>query len=136
MNRTCMFVLVLVPVCSAAYAQTPEDAVRKAENAMVAAAKAGDRAAYQTLYADDLHWLNSDGRMLTKQQRVADVNPSPTFNRDFQTQIRVYGTTAVETGKMVYTDNGQKHTDLVLRVYVNNNGKWQLLSHATVPNAK
>jgi hypothetical protein len=75
MNRTCGFVLGLVLVCSAAYAQSAEDAIRKAENAMVAANKTGDRAVYQKLYADDLQWLNRDGRMLTKQQRIAEVNP-------------------------------------------------------------
>ena len=103
---------------------------------MVAAAKAGDKAAYQRLYSDDLRWLNGDGRMLNKSQRIAEVSPNPAFNREWQTQVKIYGNIAVETGRMLYSQNGEKHADLVLRVYVNNGGQWQLLSHSTVANAK
>jgi len=117
-------------------AQSQEDAIRKAEKAMVDANKTGDRAAYQRLYADDLHWLGSDGQLLNKQQRIAQVTPNPAFNRDFQTEIKVYGEVAVETGTMAYTQNGEKHADRVLRVYIDRNGQWQLLSHAAVANAK
>src|SRR6478672_10403447 len=81
MNRCVLLLSGLLTVYPVAtFAQGAEDAIRKAENAMVAAAKAGDKAAYQRLYSDDLRWLNSDGRMLNKPQRIGEVSVNPTFN--------------------------------------------------------
>ena len=136
MIRTSAFAVVVCLVSAAVYAQSPEQAVRKAQDAMIAAAKAGDRAAYQKFYADELQWMGSDGSIQNKQQRIASVTPNSAFNRDFQTDIKVSGNTAVESGTMVYTTDGAKHTDRVLRVFVNRNGQWQLLSHAVIANVK
>jgi hypothetical protein len=52
------------------------------------------------------------------------------------TKVRIYGSTAVVIGDMTYTVKGMPAPGQIVytRVYVNNGGKWSLVSHqSTIP---
>jgi ketosteroid isomerase-like protein len=124
--------LFLVGFASDGLAQSQEQEIRALQKALVAAVRAGDRAALDRLYADDLRWMDGDSGLLGKPARLAEVTPVPSFDRTFDTEIRFYGDVAVETGRMIYLRGGEKRQDLVSRVYIRRNGQWQLLSHAAI----
>ncbi len=121
--------LVLSPV--GALAQSAEQEVRKTNDAILAASSTGgDKATYARLVGDDLRWINADGSIMTKAQRLAQIGggPAPTF-RDVD--VKIYGDTAVMVARL--EDAGGSNQRVVLRVFVKRNGQWQLIGHSATP---
>ena len=110
---------------------TAEQEVRRVNDAILAAsAKGGDKAAYAKLVGDDLRWINVDGTILTKAQRLAQIGggPPPTF-RDID--VRIYGETAVMVARAEDSNGSNKR--VTQRVFVKRGGQWQLIGHSAIP---
>ena len=121
-------------------AQSAEQEVRQANDAVLAAAQAGDEVAYTKLLADDLRWIDGDGRLSSKTERLSSLTPSrdrltPPSDRIFRdVDVKVYGTIAVLPCRSDWTDGaGLKRSQIVHRVFVSRRGQWQLLSHSPTP---
>jgi ketosteroid isomerase-like protein len=117
-----------------------EEEVRKANDGILAAAAAGDKAAYTKLLADDLRWIDGNGRFSSKAERIRDLTPpadrlTTPFDRIFRdVDVKVYGITAVLICRSDWTDAaGLKKSQLVHRVFVNRGGQWQMVSHSPTP---
>ena len=102
--------------------------VREAAAAWRKAVIQKDEAALQRVLADDLSYTHASGTTQTKAEYIAAARRGryESFTES-DTQIRVYGKTAVLTGyvdvKIAGTDSYRVRT---LEVYVENNGQWQL----------
>jgi hypothetical protein len=89
-----------------------------------------DEAALQRVLAEDLTYSHANGRTQNKAEYIAAILKGPGRYESFtesDTQVRVYGGTAVLTGyvdvKMAGRDQYRVRT---LEVYVLNNGRWQM----------
>lgn len=134
MKRAYGVVVVVLLGVANTFTQSTEQAVQRVNAALLEAAGAGDKAAYSKLAADDLRWVQSDGSVLTKSQRVALLTGRRTVGRIFRdTDVKVYGTTAVLLCRSDWTANGRKMSERVQRVFVNRGGQWLLVSHSTTP---
>ena len=105
--------LLLLIAASVAPAQTPVDTIRQLDARWARMYAEHDTVTAGQLYDDDLVFTASDGALKTKVREMADVRPSPggTLNyfRTRDTQVRVFGTGAVATGRAEwsFTTNGQ-----------------------------
>jgi len=113
-----------------------EQAVRSAEAARVAALVANDFAALDRILGDDLTYTHSSAQTDGKQQFIATLKGGKTKYVSLDTlesQLRVYGNTAVMTGRMdvrILT-NGQPVPLIPLKftsVWVRRNGQWQFVA--------
>ncbi|MGA9773019.1 MAG: DUF4440 domain-containing protein [Blastocatellia bacterium] len=101
-----------------------------------------DVAAMERIEADDFTITFSDGTVMTKADEIARLkNPAPAgappIFMTADTKVRIYGDTAVLTGKVIqrgtYRDGPQKGQDYNLQhrytdVYVKRNGRWQVVA--------
>jgi ketosteroid isomerase-like protein len=134
MNRTCAVLLAVSLWVPALLAQSVEQAVKQANDALLAASSKGDSAAYGKLIGDDLRWVDSDGTVFTKAQRLTQIKAPSTSGRTFRDlDVKSYGNTAVAIFRSDWTVSGKKMSERVQRVFVNRNGQWQLVSHSTTP---
>ena len=110
-----------------------EQAIRQVDNERIQAQIHADAAALDRIYADDFIGVGPSGTVRTKPQVISDFTSG---NLKFQSittddvQVRVYGDTAVETGRS--TMNGQDKGKAVprdnrfTRVWVKQQGRWRL----------
>ncbi len=108
-------------------AQDAASEVRKAVEGQRAAAVAKDAKAYERFLADDLRWVNPDGSMNTKQERVKAVatgSGPPTFG---ELDIKVYGDAAT---LVTVQTNSEGVRSRLTRTYIKRDGRWQLVLHA------
>jgi hypothetical protein len=102
--------------------------VRKVMDGARAAAAAKDVKAYERFIADDLRWVNADGSIWSKQDRLKAIltaeGAPPTLD---QADIKVYGDAATVVGA---TNGGRNR---MVRTYVKRDGRWQLVLHAGFP---
>jgi len=112
------------------------DAIRKLDNERIQAQIHADAAALDRLYADDFIGVGPSGTVRTKPQVIADFTSGRLKFQSITTddvQVRVYGNTAVETGRS--TMNGQDEGRTVpqltrfLRVWVKQRGRWRLVAN-------
>ena len=96
----------------------------------------GDAAALDRLYAEDFIGIGPSGTVRTKAQVIADFTSGSLRFQSITTddvQWRVYGDTAVETGRS--TMDGQDKAKAVprdnrfTRVWVKRQGRWQLVAN-------
>src|SRR5438105_7104618 len=138
-----VLVLTLVPM-SVGQEQTArdnhrtsiEEVIRKVDNERIQAQIHADAAALDRIYADDFIGVGPSGTVRTKPQVISDFTSG---NLKFQSittddvQVRVYGDTAVETGRS--TMNGQDKGKAVprdnrfTRVWVKQQGRWRLVAN-------
>ena len=114
----------------------PITALKQLDQERIQAQIGADAAALDRLYADDFIGIGPSGTVRTKAQVIADFTSG---NLRFQSittdevQWRVYGDTAVETGRS--TMNGQDKGKTVprdnrfTRVWVKRLGRWQLVAN-------
>src|ERR1043165_2624080 len=112
-----------------------EQVIRKLDNERIQAQIHADAAALERIYADDFIGVGPSGTVRTKAQVLSDFTSG---NLKFQSittddvQVRVYGDTAVETGRS--TMNGQDKGKAVpsenrfTRVWVKQQGRWRLVA--------
>jgi ketosteroid isomerase-like protein len=131
MTRLIAFGFVIV---ASLFAVDPAGGVREASANWRQAVIKQDQAALQRLLADDLTYSHSNGKTnQNKAEYIAAVTKGPSHYESFEdtdTQIRVYGKTAVLTGYVdVKTPGKASYRVRTLEVYVQNNGQWQMTAH-------
>src|SRR5215211_5971040 len=112
MKKLASAILLLI-MCSAAFAQTAPDAAEltKLLNDFLAGASRNDPAVHDRFWADDLIYTRSAGRRVNKAEVMRDVRsapaPKPTDPKTIYTaediQIQQYGNTAVVAFRLVAT---------------------------------
>jgi ketosteroid isomerase-like protein len=108
-----------------------EAAVRAAHEAFVKAAKAGDGAALEKLFADGLQYSHSNGKLENKREAI-DALVKSKGNFDVHSQdIHVYGNTATIRAKMTARNPTGDIPLTMLQVWVKNGGKWQMVERHT-----
>ena len=113
-----------------------EQAIRQLDNERIQAQIAADAAALDRIYADDFIGVGPSGTVRTKSQVISDFASGDLKFQSITTddvQVRVYGNTAVETGRS--TMNGQDKGKTVprdtrfTRVWVKQQGRWRLVAN-------
>jgi len=136
MNRRCIALAIasffLLAALDSAWAQSAEEQLKKLEMDRAAAAVKGDAATLEKQTSDDYTFINLYGQMSDKSQMVNAFKTGRTkltSNELSDMKVRVYGNTAVITGKAdVKGTLGGKDTNghiMFTRVYVKKNGTWQ-----------
>jgi ketosteroid isomerase-like protein len=136
MNRRCIALAIasvfLLAALGSAWAQSAEEQLKKLETDRAAAAVKGDVATLEKQTADDYTFINLYGQMSDKSQMVNAFKTGQTkltSNEPSDMKVRVYGNTAVITGKAnVKGTIGGKDTNgqiMFTRVYLKKNGTWQ-----------
>jgi len=125
---------LLFVLTASLFASDPAAGVREASANWRRAIIKQDAAALQQLLADDLTYSHSNGKTnQNKSEYIAAITKGPGHYESFDetdTQIRVYGKSAVLTGYVnVKTVGTPSYRVRTLEVYVENNGRWQLAAH-------
>lgn len=127
-------VLVLSAVSRAFGQQSIEQAVRQMDQERIHAQITADTVALRRIYADDFLGIGPTGVVRNKAQVVADFTSHTVSYQSITTGdvlVRVYGNTAVETGRstMVGQDKGKAvpRDNRFTRVWVLKDGRWQLV---------
>src|SRR6187399_498753 len=114
----------------------PSNALRQLDQERIQAQIGADAAALDRLYAEDFIGIGPSGTVRTKAQVIADFTSGSLRFQSITTddvRWRVYGDTAVETGRS--TMNGQDRGKTVprdnrfTRVWVKRLGRWQLVAN-------
>jgi uncharacterized protein (TIGR02246 family) len=111
-------------------------AIRQLDNERIQAQIGADAIALDRIYADDFIGVGPSGTVRTKPQVISDFTSG---NLKFQSittdevQVRVYESTAVETGlsTMVGQDKGKTvpRDTRFTRVWVKQKGRWRLVAN-------
>src|SRR5256714_15655131 len=113
-----------------------EQAIRQVDNERIQAQIHADAVALDRIYADDFIGIGPSGTVRTKAQVISDFTSGALKFQSITTddvQVRVYGNTAVETGRS--TLNGQDGGKVVprdnrfTRVWVKQQGRWRLVAN-------
>ena len=125
---------LLFVITASLFAADPASGVREASANWRQAVIRQDEASLQRLLADDLTYSHSNGKTnQNKAEYIAAVTKGPGHYESFDetdTQIRVYGKSAVLTGYVdVKTAGKPGYRVRTLEVYVENDGHWQLAAH-------
>ena len=127
-------VLVLSAVSRAFGQQSIEQAVRQVDQERIHAQITADTVVLRRIYADDFLGIGPTGVVRNKAQVLADFTSHTVSYQSITTRdvlVRVYGNTAVETGRstMVGQDKGKAvpHDNRFTRVWVLKDGHWQLV---------
>jgi ketosteroid isomerase-like protein len=112
---------------------TPEEEVRAADARRIAAVVDADTAVLSSLLADDLTYTHTTGQVETKEQFLAGITSGKLDYQSIQpseVQVRVYGNTAVMTGRAEMKVNAQgKDLAFAIRftsVWVKGEGGWRM----------
>ena len=116
--------------------RSADQVIRQVDHERIQAQIGADAAALDRIYADDFIGIGPSGTVRTKAQVIADFTSG---NLKFQSiitddvQVRVYGNTAVETGRstMIGQDKGKAvpRDNRFTRVWIKQQGRWQLVSN-------
>jgi ketosteroid isomerase-like protein len=124
----------------AATGSSVEEQIKKMERDRAAAVVKGDVATLEGLTADDYILINANGQLSDKATTMNNIktgNIKLTANEVSDLKVRVYGDTAVVTGKSSAkgTIGGRELKGPVMftRVYVKKNGKWQSVAFQQTP---
>jgi ketosteroid isomerase-like protein len=113
-----------------------EEAIKKLDNERIQAQIHADATALDRIYAADFIGVGPSGTLRTKPQVISDFTSGDLKFQSITTddvQVRVYGNTAVETGRS--TMNGQDKGKTVprdtrfTRVWVKQQGGWRLVAN-------
>ena len=145
MNRSATGVVIAAAFALAAataHAQgaSVEEQLKKMERDRAAAVVKGDVATLEGLTADDYVLINANGQVSDKATTMNNIktgNIKLTTNEVSDLKVRVYGDTAVVTGKSSATGTigGRELKGPVMftRVYVKKNGKWRSVAFQQTP---
>jgi len=124
--------LSLAVLLSVAWAASAEEELKKLETDRAAAVVKGDVATLEKQTSDDYTLINMNGQMSDKSQMVNAFKTGQsklTSDELSDMKVRVYGNTAVITGKADVngTLGGKDATGQIMftRVYVKKGGQWQ-----------
>ena len=132
--------LTAAPVRAQGAAASVEDQIKKMETDRAAAVVKADVATLEGLTSDDYILINANGQLSDKAKTMSDIKNGViklSANDVSDMKVRVYGDTAVVTGKSTAkgTIGGRTLTGPVMftRVYVKKNGKWQSVAFQQTP---
>lgn len=110
-----------------------EAEVLRLDNAWNEAYRRHDRAALESILADDFTALTPSGEPITKVSIM--VNPTETARSvTFCEQaVRVFGKTAISRGRLQLDLNDRRVDQRFVRVFSCRNGSWRAVSVAVVP---
>jgi hypothetical protein len=116
--------------------KTIDRTIRQLDSERIQAQIDADTVALNRIYADDFIGVGPSGTVRTKPQVISDFTSRGLKFQSITTdevQVRIYGNTAVETGRS--TMIGQDKNKVVpvdnrfTRVWVKLNGRWQLVAN-------
>ena len=121
---------------SSSHQTRAEEVIRKVDNERIQAQIHADATALDRIYAADFIGVGPSGRVRTKPQVISDFTSGDLKFQSITTddvQVRVYGNTAVETGRstMIGQDKGQTvpRDTRFTRVWVKQQGRWRLVAN-------
>ena len=121
-------------------ARSTETAVRQQDEERIRAQITADTVALKRIYADDFLGIGPTGVVRPKADVIADFTSHALTYQSITTadvRVRVYGNTAVETGRstMIGQDRGKTvpHENRFTRVWVMTRGRWQLVANHYSP---
>ena len=127
--------LSLAALLGLAWAASVEDELKKFEQDRAAATVKGDVATLEKQTSDDYTFINFSGKMVDKSQMIENFKSGRTkltSNEVADMKVRVYGNTAVMTGKadLAGTIEGKETKQEVMftRVFVKKGGGWQTVA--------
>ena len=133
--RRLLIAAVLVVAASSVFAQDVQEQLKKMEMDRAAAVVKADVATLDKTTSDDYVLINLNGRMTGKSEMIAGFKSGQsklTAEDLSDLKVRVYGNTAVITGKadVKGTLGGTDATGTILftRVWVKKDGRWQSTS--------
>src|SRR5689334_1097717 len=115
---------------------TVAQVIRHLDRERIQAQISADRAALDRIYADDFIGIGPSGTVRTKPQVLSDFTSGTLKFQSIDiddVQVRIYGNTAVETGRS--TMHGQDKNKTVpvdnrfTRVWVKQSGRWRLVAN-------
>ena len=113
-----------------------EEVIKKLDDERIQAQIHAGAATLDRIYAADFIGVGPSGRVRTKPQVISDFTSGDLKFQSITTddvQVRVYGNTAVETGRstMIGQDKGQTvpRDTRFTRVWVKQQGRWQLVAN-------
>ena len=113
-----------------------EEVIKKLDEERIQAQIHADATALDRIYAADFIGVGPSGRVRTKPQVISDFTSGDLKFQSITTddvQVRVYGNTAVETGRstMIGQDKGQTvpRDTRFTRVWVKQEGRWRLVAN-------
>src|SRR6266852_8862990 len=125
-------ILSLAVLLNAAWAASAEEELKKLETDRAAAVVKGDVATLEKQTSDDYTLINMNGQMSDKSQMVSAFKSGQTkltSDELSDMKVRVYGNTAVITGKAdvagTMAGKDTKARLMFTRVYVKKGGQWQ-----------
>lgn len=149
MRQTLLVVVLLVTAALAAAQKESgnraphgrvEQSIRKLDEERIQAQIHADATALNRLYADDFIGVGPSGTLRTKSQVIADFTSGTLKFQSITTEdveVRVYGNTAVETGRstMKGEDKGKTvpQETRFTRVWVKQQGRWLLVANHYSP---
>ena len=117
-----------------------EQVIRQVDHERIQAQIGADRVALDRLYAEDFIGIGPSGTVRTKPQVIADFTSGELKFQSITTddvRVRVYGNTAVETGRstMIGQDKGKTvpQENRFTRVWVKQRGHWRLVANHYSP---
>ena len=121
---------------SKASANSVDQAIRQVDHERIQAQIGADAEALARIYADDFIGIGPSGTVRNKAQVIADFTSGNLKFESITTndvQVRVYGNTAVETGRstMIGQDKGKAvpRENRFTRVWVKQQRSWRLVSN-------
>jgi ketosteroid isomerase-like protein len=123
---------LVLGVSSIGFAETADEAaVRAAHESFLQAAKAGDGAALDKIFADGLQYSHSSAKVENKQEAIAAlVKSKGNFEVHSQT-IHVYGKAATIRAKVTAHGATGDIPLTMLQVWVKNGTNWQMVERHT-----
>src|SRR6201987_1469969 len=113
-----------------------EETIRKVDNERIQAQIHADATALDRIYAADFIGVGPSGTVRTKAQVILDFTSGDLKFQSITTddvQVRVYGNTAVETGRSTMEGQDKGHTvprdTRFTRVWVKQHGRWRLVAN-------
>lgn len=131
--KTLLLTALVLGLSAVGFAESADEAaVRAAHESFVKAAKAGDAAALNKIFADGLQYSHSNTLLESKQQAIAALTKSKGDFEVHDQTIHVYGKAATIRAKVTAHNPKTGDTPLtMLQVWVKNGNQWQMVERHT-----
>jgi ketosteroid isomerase-like protein len=113
-----------------------EQVIRKLDHERIQAQIGADAVALDRIYANDFIGIGPSGTVRTKPQVISDFTSGGLKFQSITTddvRVRVYGNTAVETGRSIMSGQDKGKTvprdNRFTRVWVKQHGRWRLVAN-------
>jgi ketosteroid isomerase-like protein len=146
MRRTFVMMILLLTAAPIALAQeqsartdqrrSVEQVIRQLDHERIQAQIGADAVALDRIYANDFIGIGPSGTVRTKPQVISDFTSGDLKFQSITTddvRVRVYGNTAVETGRSIMSGQDKGKTvppdNRFTRVWVKQQGRWRLVAN-------